>query len=86
LKLVISPSGTRTYFVEGTKKMSRQYDLKPDLGPLLGVVAEITGKSPPTYHVWMLREDVSAFLAVDGPLYVGGPIWRIELTSPQWPR
>lgn len=86
LKLVIQPSAAVPFFVEGTRKTSREYDLKPELGPLLGALAEITGKSPPTYHVWMLRGDVSAFLAADGPLYVGGPIWRIELTSPRWPR
>ncbi len=86
LKLVIQPSSAVPFFVEGTKKMSTEYKLKPELGPLLGVLAEIAGKSPPTYHVWMLREDVSAFLAADGPLYVGGPSWRIELTSPRWPQ
>jgi hypothetical protein len=86
LKLEIQPSGATPFFVEGTRKMSKEYELKPELGPLLGVLAEIAGKSPPTYHVWMLREDVSAFLAADGPLYVGGPVWRIELTSPRWSR
>jgi hypothetical protein len=86
LKLVIQPSSSVPFFVEGAKKTSREYELKPELGPLLGVLAEIAGKSPPTYHVWMLREDVSAFLAAAGPLYVGGPVWRIELTSPRWTR
>jgi hypothetical protein len=86
LKLVIQPSAAVPFLVEGTKKISKEYELKPELGPLLGVLAEIAGKSPPTYRVWMLREDVSAFLAADGPLYMGGPVWRIELTSPRWPR
>jgi hypothetical protein len=83
---VIQPGAAQPFFVEGRKRSSREYELKPELGPLMAVIAEIAGKSPPTYHVWMLREDVSAFLAAEGPLYLGGPVWRIELTSPRWPK
>lgn len=27
-----------------------------------------------------------AFVGSEQPLYAGGPLWRIELTSPVWPQ
>lgn len=40
---------------------------------------------PPT-RVWILEGEAPAFVKSEGPLYLGGPIWRIELTNPVWPR
>jgi hypothetical protein len=36
-------------------------------------------------HVWILGGEAPAFVKLEGPLYFGGPIWRIELASPVWP-
>jgi len=40
---------------------------------------------PPDNHVWIVTADVPAFVKFEGPLYMSGPAWRIELTSPLWP-
>jgi hypothetical protein len=29
--------------------------------------------------------ELPAFVRVEGPFYMKGPVWRIELTSPRWP-
>jgi len=50
-----------------------------------GVVAPIVRKQPPDIHVWILGGEAPAFVKSEGPLYLGGPIWRIELVSPVWP-
>jgi len=57
----------------------------PKIGGVAGVVAPLVGKQPPETHVWILEGEAPAFLKFEGPLYEGGPIWRIELTNPTWP-
>ena len=43
------------------------------------------GKGMPGF-VWILEGEAPAFVKSEGPLYFGGPVWRIELTSPVWPK
>jgi hypothetical protein len=62
------------------------YVLKVDIGGIKGVVAPLVGKQPPDSHVWILGGDAPAFVRSEQPLYNGGPLWRIELTSPVWPK
>jgi hypothetical protein len=59
--------------------------LKPKLGLLRGAAAALFGKTPPDYHCWIATADVPAFVAIDGPLYTGGPVWRFETVSPRGP-
>lgn len=50
------------------------------------LIAPLVGKEPPDLHIWILFTDVPAFVKFEGSLYMGGPTWRIELTSPRWPQ
>jgi len=36
--------------------------------------------------VWILGGDAPAFVKAEQPFYAGGPVWRVELASPSWPR
>ena len=47
-------------------------------------MAPLVGKQPQDTHVWILGGDAPAFVKLEGSLYLGGPTWRIELTSPLW--
>jgi hypothetical protein len=58
------------------------YVLKVRIGGFSGALAPLVGKQPPDSHVWILEGDVPTFFKSEQPLYVGGPVWRIELTSP----
>ena len=60
--------------------------IKIDIGGIAGVIAPIVGKQPPDIHVWVLGGATPAFVKSEGPLFYGGAPWRIELTSPVWPR
>jgi hypothetical protein len=60
--------------------------IKVDVGGFGGLIAPLIGKQPPDSHVWILGGDAPAFVRAEQALYVGGPVWRIELTSPAWPR
>jgi hypothetical protein len=56
-----------------------------ELGGIAGLIAPLLGKQPPPSNVGILGGEAPAFVRMDGPLYAGGPIWRIELASPVWP-
>jgi hypothetical protein len=85
VKLVITPGGTQTFSVGGQKREATDYVIKVDLKGIAGVVAPLVGKEPPDTHVWIMGGEAPAFVRMEGALYNGGPIWRIELASPAWP-
>ncbi len=85
LNVVISPEGKDPLSVAGATRQAIRYRLKMQLGGAAGAVATVTGKQPPDAHIWILEEDAPAFVKMEGQLYMDGPVWRIELTSPVWP-
>jgi hypothetical protein len=86
VKLEISPLGEDSFSIGGSVRKAMRYAIKVDIGGITGVVAQIIGKQPPDTHVWMVGGKTPGFLKSEGPLYEGGPIWRIELASPVWPK
>lgn len=85
LRLDINPSGEDRLMVGDLNKSAVHYILKPKLG-MLTVPATLLGRTPPDNHLWVITADVPAFVKFEGPLYTDGPIWRVELTSPVWPK
>jgi hypothetical protein len=86
VKLQIVPEGDDPFTSGGTKRKATHFAVKVQLGGLSGLVAPLLGKQPPDTHVWILQGQAPAFVKFEGALYLGGPIWRIELTSPVWPK
>jgi len=84
VKLLISAEGEDSFSAGGSARKATRYVIKVDIGGVAGVVAPIVGKQPQDTHVWILGGDAPSFVKSEGPLYPGGPIWRIELTSPDW--
>src|ERR1700691_6156376 len=84
VKLLISAEGEDSFSAGGSARKATRYVVKVDLGGVAGVVAPIVGKQPQDTHIWILGGDAPSFVKSEGPLYPGGPIWRIELTSPDW--
>ncbi len=84
VKLLISPEGEDSFSAGGIARKATRYDVKVDIGGVAGVVAPLVGKQPADTHIWILGGDAPSFVKSEGPLYNGGPIWRIELTSPIW--
>jgi hypothetical protein len=85
IKLKLAPAGEHKIMVGGTEKTATRYVLKPILGFWLKFFASLLGRVPPDNHAWIVTADVPAFVKFEGPLYMKGPVWRIELTSPRWP-
>jgi hypothetical protein len=84
VKLLISPEGEDSFSAGGSAHKATRYVIKVDIGGVAGVVAPLVGKQPQDTHIWILGGDAPSFAKSEGPLYAGGPIWRIELTSPDW--
>jgi hypothetical protein len=86
VKLAITVAGEEPFSTGGAARKATHYVLKVDIGGISGLLAPLLGKQPPDSHVWILGGEAPAFVKSEQPLYVGGPLWRIELVSPVWPR
>jgi hypothetical protein len=49
-------------------------------------VAPLVGKQPPDIHVWLVEGEAPVVIKSEGPMFDGGPVWRIEMTAPAWPQ
>lgn len=85
IRLEMLPAGEQKIMVGGSEKTATRFVLKPILGTWLKLFASLLGRMPPDNHAWIVADDVPAFVKFEGPLYMNGPAWRIELTSPRWP-
>ncbi len=85
IELDMVPGGEDRLFIGDLEKSADHYVLKPKLG-LLRLPAALLGRTPPDNHIWTITKEVPAFVRFVGPLAFGGPVWRIELASPRWPK
>jgi len=86
VKLALSTLGEESFSAAGIARKAVHYRLKVDVGGLRGLIAPLLGKQPPDLDFWMLAGDAPAFVKSEQQLYFGGPIWRIELANPVWPK
>jgi hypothetical protein len=86
VKLKISPAGQDPFSVGGSGVKATHYIVKIDIGGVEGVAAKVVGKQPPPEDFWIASGNAPVFLKSQGPLYEDGPVWRIELASPVWPK
>jgi hypothetical protein len=83
--LDIAPDGSRQVMLGHHAEPAVHFKLRPRLGVLLKFFATLEGKALPDSDVWIVTADVPAFVGFEGPLSAG-PVWRMNLTSPSWPR
>jgi hypothetical protein len=86
VKLEIKSAGQERFSTGGVRRAATHYVLKVDIGGLSGLLAPLVGKQPPDSHVWVLGGEAPAFVKAEQALFMGGPVWRIELVSPVWPK
>jgi len=84
VNLAITPVGEERFSIGDSPRKATRYEVKVEIGGVTGWFAHLMGKIPPPTHVWILNGDAPAFVKSEGPLFMGGPIWRIELASPTW--
>jgi hypothetical protein len=83
--LAVTSPGEETFTIGASTRKATHYIITVEIGGLSGLLAPVLGKQPPDTHVWVLGGDTPAFVKFEGPLYAGGPVWRMELASPVWP-
>jgi hypothetical protein len=83
VKLEVSKAGAAKFSAARATHSAIDYVLHVNIGGLSGLLAPLVGKQPPDFHVWILGGEAPAFIKTEQPFYAGGPVWRIELVSPQ---
>jgi hypothetical protein len=86
VKLAITVAGDEPFSTGSVARTATHYVLKVEIGGISGLLAPLLGKQPPDSHVWILGGEAPAFVKAEQLMYLGGPLWRIELVSPVWPR
>jgi hypothetical protein len=86
VRLELAAAAPDRFSVGRQGRAATHYVIKVDIKGLAGLIAPLVGKQPPDSHVWIMGGDAPAFVKAEQALYTGGPVWRIELTSPTWPR
>jgi hypothetical protein len=81
IELEMVPAGNLRLLSGDLALQATRYALKPKLGAALRLFAALLGKAPADQECVILTEDIPAFVRCDGPLYLKGPVWRIEGTS-----
>jgi hypothetical protein len=81
VKLAILPQREEPFSIGRFKHKARHYVVRVEIGGVTGWLAHLLGKQPPDMHAWVLEGEAPAFVKLEGPLYTGGPIWRIQLAS-----
>ncbi len=84
--LIIVPNGEDKFAVAGGPHKAMRFTVKVDIGGIAGMIAPLVGKKPADTNIWVVHEGAPAFVRADEALYLGGPIWSIEITGPVWPQ
>lgn len=84
--VVIASVGEDSVSIGGIRRKAVNYLIKVELGGMSGVVAPLIGKQPADVHFWILGGDAPAFIREEGQFFEGGPIWRVDLVSPAFPK
>jgi hypothetical protein len=80
----LRPESEDRYFVGDAAGTATRYVLKMKPRGVARVVAPILGKDPPEVRFWVSNGTAPTFVKSEGPVFLNGPIWRIELTAPRW--
>jgi hypothetical protein len=86
VKLEITPMGSEPFSVGRASHKATRFNVKVEIGGLAGLIAPLLGKQPKDTSVWILGGDAPGFVRSEGQFFQGGPVWRIELASPDYPR
>jgi hypothetical protein len=80
--LQIAFAGSVSAMLGSRAESTADFVVKPRLGALTGFFAKLLGKVPSDGHLWIVQDQLPAFLRFEGPMY-SGPVWRL---SPMTPR
>jgi hypothetical protein len=85
VKATIAVAGTDPFAIGGSTHKATHYRLKVDIGGIAGLLAPLMGKQPPDSHVWISEGEAPIFVRSQSPMFLGGPVWQLDLVGPVWP-
>ncbi len=84
LTSTLRKEGEDRYFVGDTARSAARYLVKLDIPGVKGVLAGLIGKEPPDLRYWITTGEAPTFMRFEGPMYLKGPRWRVEVGAPRW--
>ena len=81
VELEIRPRGEEPFSSGNTSYKAVHYVVKVKIGGIAGLLAPLLGRQPADLQIWIKSGEAPAFVKFEGPLYNGGPIWRVELAG-----
>jgi hypothetical protein len=79
IKLLISPEGERPFHMAGQNLKATVFRIHPELGGIVGVIAQLIGLQPKDVMVWVLEGEEPAVVRIVGQLDGYGPVVSSEL-------
>lgn len=86
VKLAISSPGKEPFSLAGAGREAQHFVIKVQIGGIAGLVAPLLGKQPPDSNLWVEGGESPTFVKSETVAYLGGPIWRVELVAPVFPK
>lgn len=86
IKMRLIREGKDYVSLGGHGKTAIRYLVKLEIGGVTGMIASLAGKTPPDLRYWLVAGNVPAFVRFEGPMFLKGPVWRLELTTVEWPK
>ena len=86
IKMTMRPEGQDPMLSGDQRRMATRFLIDLEIGGIAGVFAAIAGKEPPDLRYWLTASEVPTFVKFEGPFFLNGPVWRIELAAPRWPK
>lgn len=84
VRLSVKPEARDSFTVGGLAYFANRYVVHVDLGGLAGMIAPLIGKQPTDVRDWVVTGEVPCVARMEGAFYQGGPVWTVELASPEW--
>ncbi len=84
VQLSITPQGQEMFSVAGAHHKAIRFTVKVEIGGITGMFASLVGKQPADINFWVVGGEAPAFVKAEGPMFLGGPTWSTEMSSPVW--
>jgi len=81
IRLLISAEGEQTFQMDGRPLKATVFRIHPELGGIVGLIAQLIGLQPKDVMVWVLEGDEPAVVRIVGQLGGYGPVVSSELAG-----
>lgn len=86
IRILISPDGERPFQMAGHTAKATVFRIHPELGGIVGLIAQLIGVQPKDVMVWVLEGEQPAVVRIVGQLGGYGPVVSSELEGTSFER